>query len=136
MPEIAAARGVSGTVSTPLQADTTVVPKKSDIIPDSSVSSATDTANELQKRNSLLEDIQKAVRNELLSSRNTTPILPGDCDNSTTSMSQGQEYEDNCYKGTVSRCPKNPDGTCPPIPDMSNYIKKDSIPCWGCNIDF
>jgi hypothetical protein len=23
---------------------------------------------------------------------------------------------------------------CPPPPDMSQYIRKDSIPCWGCNL--
>jgi hypothetical protein len=23
---------------------------------------------------------------------------------------------------------------CPPMPDMSLYIRKDSIPCWGCNL--
>ena len=23
---------------------------------------------------------------------------------------------------------------CPPLPDMSLYIRKDSIPCWGCNL--
>jgi len=23
---------------------------------------------------------------------------------------------------------------CPPMPDMSQYIRKDSIPCWGCNL--
>ena len=24
--------------------------------------------------------------------------------------------------------------SCPPMPDMSQYIRKDSIPCWGCNL--
>ena len=23
---------------------------------------------------------------------------------------------------------------CPKLPDMNKYIKKNSIPCWGCNI--
>jgi hypothetical protein len=23
---------------------------------------------------------------------------------------------------------------CPPMPDMSLYIRKDAIPCWGCNL--
>jgi len=23
---------------------------------------------------------------------------------------------------------------CPKMPDMSQYIRKDSIPCWGCNL--
>ena len=25
-------------------------------------------------------------------------------------------------------------GECPPMPDMRQYIRKDSIPCWGCNL--
>lgn len=24
--------------------------------------------------------------------------------------------------------------TCPPMPDMSQYVRKDQIPCWGCNL--
>jgi len=23
---------------------------------------------------------------------------------------------------------------CPTMPDMSQYVRKDSIPCWGCNL--
>jgi hypothetical protein len=23
---------------------------------------------------------------------------------------------------------------CPPVPDMTQYIRKDQIPCWGCNL--
>ena len=23
---------------------------------------------------------------------------------------------------------------CPTMPDMSMYVRKDSIPCWGCNL--
>ena len=26
------------------------------------------------------------------------------------------------------------DNECPKLPDMSQYIRKDSIPCWGCNL--
>ncbi len=35
----------------------------------------------------------------------------------------------------VPKCPKVP--ACPPqvqCPDMSQYIRKDSIPCWGCKL--
>ena len=112
------------------------IPQRTDITPDISVSESTRKAKELNKRSGLLKDIQKVVRNELMVSRNTTPVVSGQESAMTTSMTQGQEYENNCYKGTENRCPKNPDGTCPPIPDMSNYIKKDGIPCWGCNIDY
>jgi hypothetical protein len=94
-------------------------------------------AMELQQRNDLLKDIQKVVRNELLLERNTTPIVPGgNIQSVTDSTAQGEEYESSCYKDNEVRCPKNPNGTCPPIPDKSDYIKKDAIPCWGCNIDY
>jgi hypothetical protein len=87
--------------------------------------------------------IQKVVRNELLAWRSTKPILPGETEHQapqdskdTAATAQGKEYEDSCYKGTEYRCPKNPDGSCPPVPDMSQYIKKDQIPCWGCSLDY
>jgi len=25
---------------------------------------------------------------------------------------------------------------CPKMPDMSQYIKKDAIPCWGCTVEY
>lgn len=33
-------------------------------------------------------------------------------------------------KNTIVYVPRK----CPPMPDMSQYIRKDSIPCWGCNL--
>ncbi len=30
--------------------------------------------------------------------------------------------------------PKPPKCKCPPMPDMSDYIRKDSIPCWACKL--
>ena len=35
----------------------------------------------------------------------------------------------------VQKCPPAP--TCPEkqCPDLSNYIRKDQIPCWNCNLD-
>jgi hypothetical protein len=86
----------------------------------------------------LLKDIQKVVRNEILSNRSTMPILSGETRKSkdTDSTAQGQEYESSCHKDTDYRCPKNPDGSCPPVPDMSEYIKKDAIPCWNCALDY
>ena len=119
-------------------------PKNENVDPDTTLSQTAYEAIELQKRSKLLEDIQKTVRNEVLSARSTTPVEPG-CDTVQTELiAQGQEYTDTCYKGnkdtcyndTEYKCPKNPDGSCPPIPDMTKFIKKDSVPCWGCNIDY
>ena len=110
-----------------------VMPSRTDVMPDTSVSNCTNTATQLQERSNMLENIQNKLKNSMLSSRCTTPMIPGECDTQTTCTTQGLEYEDSCYKGKSSQ---NPDETYPPMPDMSAYIKKDAIPCWGCNIDY
>jgi len=116
----------------PQMPQNSVVPQLNNITPDNSISEATKKAQELQKRSSFIEDIQTAVKNALKESRNT-PIIPGEDKKETTSIKQGKEYESSCNK---DRCPMYPDGTCPPVPDMSKYISKDSIPCWGCELDY
>lgn len=117
------------------------VPTRTDVVPQVSISGSGYDAMNLQQKAELLKDIQKVVRNEVLASRSTTPLINGkgngNCKgDSSDSTSQGQEYSESCYKDTEYRCPKNPDGSCPPIPDMSQYIKKDEIPCWGCSLDY
>jgi hypothetical protein len=124
-----------------------IIPKREDIIPSVSISGSGYDAMNLQQKTDLLRDIQKAVRNELIAGRNTTPIIPGETrkeilpgetrkDHDSNSTAQGKEYENNCYKDNEYRCPKNPDGSCPPLPDMTQYIRKDQIPCWGCSLDY
>lgn len=39
----------------------------------------------------------------------------------------GQPIAESVEK--IAKCP-----TCKPQPDMSKYIRKDQIPCWGCNL--
>lgn len=114
------------------------IPQRNDIVPEISISGTGYDAMSLKERADLLKDIQKAVKNEILSNRATRPVIPGEtrqCFDSD-STAQGQEYTDSCYKDTEYRCPKNPDGSCPPVPDMSQYIRKDAIPCWGCSLDY
>jgi hypothetical protein len=97
----------------------------------------------LKQRSDLLSQIQRTVREELLAAR-AQPLETDDSDddnsrdsrdsrgsrgsNGCPSQQQGQDYE--------YRCPKNPDGSCPPVPDLTDYIRKDQIPCWGCSVDF
>lgn len=128
------AQGVTNSV--PATSDNSTMPTRNEVVPEVSISGSGYDAMNLQQRAELLKDIQKVVRNEVLASRNTTPLVNGGNGKVTESVSQGQEYENSCYKDTEYRCPKNPDGTCPPIPDMSQYIKKDEIPCWGCALDY
>jgi hypothetical protein len=110
------------------------------VIAETNLSETGLSAAELQKQMGFFGLIQNIVRNEILASRSTEPILPGQTQaepkKETNATAQGKEYEDSCYKGTPYRCPKNPDGSCPPVPDMSKYIKKDQIPCWGCSLDY
>ncbi len=130
---------VSSAVNTVSSNVSSVTPTRNDVVPEVSISGSGYNAMTLQQRAELLKDIQKVVRNEVLASRSTTPVIndnKASTTSNTDSTAQGQEYEGNCYKDTEYRCPKNPDGTCPPVPDMSQYIKKDAIPCWGCSLDY
>jgi hypothetical protein len=114
-------------------------PKREEIVPQVSVSGSGYEALTLQQRMDLLKDIQKVVRNEILANRSTHPVMNNEMKpEETNSTAQGKEFEKSCDKESEQeyRCPKNPDGSCPPVPDMSQYIKKDAIPCWGCAIDY
>jgi hypothetical protein len=51
-------------------------------------------------------------------------------DKITAAISQGKEYNNSCYKDKMAKA------SCPPQPDMAQFIKKDAIPCWGCSLDY
>lgn len=130
-------RAAASTPSVVPPADNSSMPARNDVVPQVSISGSGYNAMTLQQRAELLKDIQKVVRNEVLASRATKPIIPAETHyKPSESTAQGKEYEGSCYKDTEYRCPKNPDGSCPPVPDMSQYIKKDEIPCWGCSLDY
>ena len=88
-------------------------------------------ATELHQKTGLLQDIQKIIHNELLANRSTQPVHGGDAlsHSASASISQGNEYNKSCMKKSDDTC----NASCP---DMSQYIKKDSIPCAGCNLDY
>jgi hypothetical protein len=110
------------------------------VIPEVSVSGTAYDAMSLQQRSQILRDIQNAVKNEILTNRQTqvpqetsgqSQIEPSQSQqNISNAIQQGQEYK------SCKACPTNPDGSCPPIPDMSQYIRKDQIPCWNCTLDY
>lgn len=96
-------------------------PIRNDVNPQVSVSNTGYNAMELQSQSALLGNIKKIVQDELRTSRVQPENHPlalsgtnGSCSNSTQ---QGNEYMNGKE-------------------DMSKYIKKDSIPCWGCNLDY
>ncbi len=91
----------------------------------------------LQQKSELLKDVQQLVKNEIISQRQTTPINTDSSNaNDSESTQQGKEYNKSCKKSCEGPCPRNKDGTCPPVPDMSEYIRKDQIPCWNCTLDY
>lgn len=125
--------------------DSSTTPQRNIVVPEVSLSESGYNAMKLQKKNDLLKDIQKVVRNEILANRMTTPMIndkvkesKNDDSEDTDCTMQGKEYESSSQKKNDDeyRCPKNPDGSCPPVPDMTQYIKKDAIPCWGCSIQY
>jgi hypothetical protein len=87
-------------------------------------------AKEKQDRANLLRDIQEVVRNELLQQQKLTssssqPILRAGADGNrmmSPATAQGRELSTSREK----LCPK----------DMNEYIRKDSIPCWNCTLDY
>ncbi len=128
---------VPSTTSSIMNTQDSIIPTRTDVVPQVSISGSGYNAMSLQERADLLKDIQKLVKNEVLAHRATTPIISGETEHKKTdSTAQGQDYESSCPKDTENRCPKNPDGSCPPIPDMTQYIKKDAIPCYGCSLDY
>ena len=114
------------------------------VIPEVSVSGSAYDAMSLQQKSKILRDIQNAVKNEILSQRQIQPITPKEQMSKqlekvqeqteqnipSNSIQQGKEYN------SCKSCPSNPDGSCPPVPDMSQYIRKDQIPCWNCTLDY
>lgn len=124
--------------ASPLDALNSTIPKRTDVVPEVSVSKCGFDAMALQQRADLLKDIQSVVKNEILANRSVTPVTNSDVKPTakTASVSQGKEYENSCYKDTDYKSSKNSDDSCPQMPDMAQYIKKDAIPCWGCSVDY
>lgn len=87
-------------------------------------------AKEKQEKSELLRDIQQIVRTELLGQQKITtassqPVLRAGSNGDilmSPAAAQGQEMSTTREK----LCPK----------DMNEYIRKDSIPCWNCSLDY
>jgi hypothetical protein len=110
------------------------VPQNNLVKGENSISQTDADALKLQDKMKLLKDIQDIVRNELLVARNTELMIPDtNGGQGSNGIQQGKEYENNCYK-EKNECPKKE--SCSSKPNMANYIKKDQIPCWGCNLDY
>lgn len=80
----------------------------------------------------LLRDIQQIVRNEVLQTRgmttaNAQPLFQA------ASKEKVLLSEDPSLQQGAEHCNTRPT-FCPK--DMSQYIRKDQIPCWGCTVDY
>ena len=92
-------------------------------------------ANTMQNKSDLLSSIQKIIHNELLAARSTDTAIkhgaPATSHVASPSLQQGRER--------TKASPSHGAG-CEPeqeeCQDMSQYIKKDSIPCWGCSLNY
>jgi len=136
-------RNVSGSGATP---------RRNDVRPQVTLSDTGYTAMELKQKSDFLKDIQKIVKNELLADRATQHVIGmgpmgqngmgpmgqngmGPMGQNgmghTASTMQGQEYGRHSQKSD-DQMPSSQQNCA----DMSDYIKKDSIPCWGCSLDY
>lgn len=136
---------VTGAPSAPLASADLTSPSTPSVVP---LSEMGYEAMSLKQRSNLLKEIQMMVRNELLSSRQLEKpdqmmdeyedeeVMDGAC----PSAYQGEDYKRRSPQGEAEaesdhyRYSKNSNGSCPPVPDLSDYIRKDSIPCWGCSL--
>lgn len=99
-------------------------PRRTDIQPQNTLSETAQTAMESQGKSDFLKSIQKIIRNELLASRSTDSDMMGSSDGSSDGSCGGS---DATQQGQDYMSAKS---------DMSKYIKKDSIPCYGCSLDY
>jgi hypothetical protein len=127
----------STTVPTP---NSTPVSTPSVVNPDVSLSDTGYHAMALHKQSNLLNDIQKIVHNELLANRMMDVSVKNTQDRSKKDSCQS-EPSDSCDSSDSSdssdSCESDSCDAQKEIHyDMSKYIKKDEIPCWGCSIDY
>jgi hypothetical protein len=100
------------------------------------VTSTAYDAMSLKQKSDLLKEVQTLVRNELLTNRQLKHPNSSceeeeeyaECDSSYANR-QGKEFNHHSNKPSE-------ESHCPPPPDLSNYIRKDQIPCWGCSVDY
>lgn len=82
-----------------------------------------------------LKDIKlgpKDAQNTALASRNTAAVSAAAPQANSDGLVQGQDYrtDPSCPYANGQNLPK-----AEPYPiDMNEYVRKDSIPCWGCNL--
>lgn len=114
-------------------------PKPTIISPTVELSNTGFKAMELNKKSNMLNDIQQIVKNELLADRmldstvKNTSNKPEKARKKKSCDSDNSSYSNNSCNNSYDSCTDASDDS---NIDMSKYIKKDQIPCWGCSIDY
>lgn len=76
-----------------------------------------------EDKNRLSKDIAKSIKDQILSDRSLQPVIPASTD---SCANESACVSDSCSQGAdyMSGAPFN----------ANDYIKKDSIPCYGCTL--
>jgi hypothetical protein len=104
-------------------------------------------AMKLNKQSNLLNDIQKIVHNEMLMHRATdvsvkNPSKKKRANRDASNASNRNASNASNRNAPNSSCSQDEMGVLDEMgdeietQDMSKYIKKDEIPCWGCSLDY
>ena len=107
-------------------------------------------AMKLNKQSNLLNDIQKIIHNEMLSHRRLDVSVKNTSSRSRaggaasgaagaikpTPMGSESITRKKSGNNMLSPGSCNSSVQCGDEPDMSKYIRKDQIPCYGCSLDY
>ena len=105
-------------------------------------------AMKLNKQSNLLNDIQKIVHNEMLIHRATDASVKNPSKKKRANRNASNASNRNASNASNASNDSNRNASCAQdemgdemgeeieTQDMSKYIKKDEIPCWGCSLDY
>lgn len=111
-------------------------PSASEIAPN--LTDTSKVAMNAQNKSKLLQDIQQIVRNECMNEKLMTTAKSQDI--LKTDKNKDKESDSGLCGSQIAEqqgremAAKRPERPCPY--DMNQYVRKDSIPCWGCTLDY
>jgi len=114
-------------------------PKPTVVSPTVELSTTGYKAMELNKQSNMLNDIQQIVKNEILADRMLDSTVKNTSNKPEKARKKKSRDSDiscdsnNSCDNSYDSCTDASDDS---NIDMSKYIKKDQIPCWGCSIDY
>ena len=120
-----------------------------------SASTVTPSTAKYAESKASVDDIKKTIReeitsalgsvkkgpkdgvNQVIESRSTNPLAPQVPSIKTNGLEQGSWFRNASQEGCPYAMGQQVDANAQPVPfpiDMNDYIRKDSIPCWGCSL--